>query len=144
MAKFQPKMQGDGPEDGLREKMIAVNRVTKVVKGGRILGFAALTVVGDGDGRVGMGKGVPELEPAAMLTFSNYDDVIRAALHGQGVAMGRRPLIDSLLAEGLLVMPLQAELASSRAFFVIVAPASAGRPEVQAFEQWLSSGAPER
>ena len=51
MAKFQAKMQSDGPEDGLREKMISVNRVTKVVKGGRILGFAALTVVGDGDGR---------------------------------------------------------------------------------------------
>jgi small subunit ribosomal protein S5 len=43
--------------DGLREKMVSVNRVTKVVKGGRILGFAALTVVGDGDGGVGMGKG---------------------------------------------------------------------------------------
>src|SRR6478752_3212083 len=57
MAKFQAKTQGDGPEDGMREKMIAVNRVTKVVKGGRILGFAALTVVGDGDGKVGMGKG---------------------------------------------------------------------------------------
>jgi small subunit ribosomal protein S5 len=66
MAKFQVKTQGDGPEDGLREKMIAVNRVTKVVKGGRILGFAALTVVGDGDGRVGMGKGKSKEVPAAV------------------------------------------------------------------------------
>ena len=39
--------------DGLREKMIAVNRVSKTVKGGRIMSFAALTVVGDGDGAVG-------------------------------------------------------------------------------------------
>ncbi|WP_298430164.1 30S ribosomal protein S5 [Ottowia sp.] len=66
MAKFQARMQGDGPEDGLREKMISVNRVTKVVKGGRILGFAALTVVGDGDGRVGMGKGKSKEVPAAV------------------------------------------------------------------------------
>ena len=68
MARMQGKMQGkaEGPEDGLREKMIAVNRVTKVVKGGRILGFAALTVVGDGDGRVGMGKGKSKEVPAAV------------------------------------------------------------------------------
>src|SRR3954467_1808016 len=66
MARVQAKTQGDGPEDGLREKMIAVNRVTKVVKGGRILGFAALTVVGDGDGRVGMGKGKSKEVPAAV------------------------------------------------------------------------------
>ena len=66
MAKIQAKTQGDGPEDGLREKMIAVNRVTKVVKGGRILGFAALTVVGDGDGRVGMGKGKSKEVPLAV------------------------------------------------------------------------------
>jgi len=68
MARVQAKMQGkaEGPEDGLREKMIAINRVTKVVKGGRILGFAALTVVGDGDGRVGMGKGKSKEVPAAV------------------------------------------------------------------------------
>ncbi len=66
MAKFQAKQQNDAPDDGLKEKMIAVNRVTKVVKGGRILGFAALTVVGDGDGRVGMGKGKSKEVPAAV------------------------------------------------------------------------------
>ena len=49
-----------------KEKLVAVNRVTKVVKGGRILGFAALTVVGDGDGRVGMGKGKSKEVPAAV------------------------------------------------------------------------------
>ena len=65
MAKVQAKMQDDSRDDGLKEKMIAVNRVTKVVKGGRILGFAALTVVGDGDGRVGMGKGKSKEVPAA-------------------------------------------------------------------------------
>ena len=52
--------------DDLREKMVAINRVTKVVKGGRILGFAALTVVGDGDGGVGMGKGKSREVPVAV------------------------------------------------------------------------------
>jgi small subunit ribosomal protein S5 len=66
MAKVQAKVQDDSRDDGLKEKMIAVNRVTKVVKGGRILGFAALTVVGDGDGRVGMGKGKSKEVPAAV------------------------------------------------------------------------------
>ena len=66
MAKFTPRAQTEANEDGLKEKMIAVNRVTKVVKGGRTLSFAALTVVGDGDGRIGMGKGKAKEVPVAV------------------------------------------------------------------------------
>ena len=66
MAKFTPRAQTEASDDGLKEKMIAVNRVTKVVKGGRTLSFAALTVVGDGDGRIGMGKGKAKEVPVAM------------------------------------------------------------------------------
>jgi small subunit ribosomal protein S5 len=56
----------DESKDGIREKMVAVNRVTKVVKGGRILGFAALAVVGDCDGGIGMGKGKAREVPVAI------------------------------------------------------------------------------
>lgn len=59
-------MQQEDRGDGMIEKMISVNRVTKVVKGGRIMGFAALTIVGDGDGRVGMGKGKSKEVPVAV------------------------------------------------------------------------------
>jgi small subunit ribosomal protein S5 len=64
MARMQQK--NEERSDGLREKMVSVNRVTKVVKGGRILGFAALTVVGDGDGGIGMGKGKAREVPVAV------------------------------------------------------------------------------
>ena len=62
MAKHEIEERGDG----LVEKMVAVNRVTKVVKGGRIMAFSALTVVGDGDGRIGMGKGKSREVPVAV------------------------------------------------------------------------------
>src|SRR5690606_36619296 len=58
MAKAQGRQAPEQErDDGLKEKMIAVNRVSKVVKGDRTMRFASLAVVGDGDGRIGMGKG---------------------------------------------------------------------------------------
>tara|TARA_B110000196_G_scaffold239134_1_gene207541 strand:- start:227 stop:712 length:486 start_codon:yes stop_codon:yes gene_type:complete len=66
MAYDNKKEENQNQTDGLREKMINVNRVTKVVKGGRIMSFAALAVVGDGDGAVGMGKGKAREVPLAV------------------------------------------------------------------------------
>lgn len=61
MAKEQQVQAND-----LQEKLIAVNRVSKTVKGGRIMSFTALTVVGDGNGRVGFGYGKAREVPAAI------------------------------------------------------------------------------
>jgi small subunit ribosomal protein S5 len=108
MAKFQPRGPSEGSEDGLKEKMIAVNRVTKVVKGGRILGFAALTVVGDGDGRIGMGKGKSKEVPVA-VTKAMQD--------------ARRNMIKVSLKNGTIQHKVIGEHGASR---VLMAPAKPG------------------
>jgi small subunit ribosomal protein S5 len=108
MAKFQPRAQTEGNDDGLKEKMIAVNRVTKVVKGGRTLSFAALTVVGDGDGRVGMGKGKAKEVPVAVQ---------------KAMESARRNLKKIPLKNGTIYHNVRGEHGAAK---VLMAPAAAG------------------
>ena len=81
------KHEIDDRGDGLIEKMVAVNRVTKVVKGGRIMAFSALTVVGDGDGRIGMGKGKSKEVPVAVQKAMDQArrNMIKVPLNGSTI-----------------------------------------------------------
>jgi small subunit ribosomal protein S5 len=66
MAFNDQKGKSGSDNEGLQEKLVQVNRVAKVVKGGRIFAFTALTVVGDGAGKVGFGRGKSREVPAAI------------------------------------------------------------------------------
>jgi LysR family glycine cleavage system transcriptional activator len=87
--------------------------------------------------------GVPDLEPAGWLVFNQFDGAVAAALAGQGVLLGRRPIVDALLARGELVTPFAGELASARGYAIVAEQAAPRRPSVQALQQWLLARAAE-
>jgi DNA-binding transcriptional LysR family regulator len=77
------------------------------------------------------------------LTFSHYDQIMQAAIAGQGVALGRFPLVDPLLADRRLVRPLKDKrfaTRSHRAYWLIVSPV-AQREEVKVFTDWIQAQA---
>ena len=80
---------------------------------------------------------VTDFKPAGSLRFSQYDQVIQAAIDGQGVALGTSGLVRRLIKQGKLVAPLVGASKSSRAYFLVVAPDSERRPDVKAFNAWL-------
>lgn len=94
--------------DGMLEKLVAVNRVAKVVKGGRIFGFTALSVVGDGNGKVGFGYGKAREVPVAIQ---------------KSMEKARRNMITVNLREGTLWHAIKARHSGSR---IYMQPASDG------------------
>ncbi|MCG3722200.1 30S ribosomal protein S5 [Vibrio cincinnatiensis] len=103
MAKEQQVQAND-----LQEKLIAVNRVSKTVKGGRIMSFTALTVVGDGNGRVGFGYGKAREVPAAIQ---------------KAMEKARRNMVTIALNEGTLHHPVKGRHSGSK---VYMQPAAEG------------------
>ena len=92
-----------------------------------------LTAVGAGD-----------IEPAALLTFSNYDTAVAAAVSGQGVLLGKRPIIDRLLQQRALVTPFKGAWATARGYALVMTAGAARRPAAQALGEWLLAQAQAR
>ncbi len=85
--------------------------------------------------------GIADLRPSGTLSFSGYEQIIPAAVAGHGVALGRTPLVRDLLSAKELVAPFKSSADPARAYFAIVSKRAEGRPEVQAFVDWLREAA---
>jgi LysR family transcriptional regulator, glycine cleavage system transcriptional activator len=81
--------------------------------------------------------GIGDLKPAGALHFSQYEQMIQAAISGQGVALGRQPLVNDLLQSGALVTPFRKAVVGSRAYFIIESEHGAAKPHVRQFAAWL-------
>lgn len=82
-------------------------------------------------------EGIADLRPAGTLSFSGYEQIIPAALAGHGVALGRTPLVKDLVSSGELVAPFRSTADPARAYYAILSPSAAARPEAIAFLEWL-------
>jgi len=105
MAKFDNLPESN---DGMQEKLVSVNRVSKTVKGGRLFGFTALTVVGDGNGKVGFGYGKAREVPNAV---------------SKAMEQARKNLKQVHLKDGTLYYAMRASHGATRVF---MQPASDG------------------
>ena len=83
------------------------------------------------------------LKPASVLHFSQFDQLINAAVAGQGIALGRSPLLKQLLRERKLVAPFKKTVASPRSYYLVQSAGAARKPEVLDFADWLRQQARE-
>jgi DNA-binding transcriptional LysR family regulator len=145
------------PESAVRlfgERMTPVAS-PKIVRGGRALRTPAdlaqhvLLHLDDPDGRTPWldwrswltSNGQPGLKPAGALRFRLYDQVVQAAVGGQGVALGRLPMLAEHLRDGRLVAPFARKYDSARGYFALTAPQVQDRADVAAFVRWLEEEA---
>lgn len=82
-------------------------------------------------------NGQPGLKPAGSYRFRLYDQVIQAAVAGQGVALGRIPMLAEHLRDGRLVAPFPKRYDSARGYFALAAPRAVDRGDVRHFLRWL-------
>ncbi len=81
--------------------------------------------------------GARRFKAAGSLRFNYFDQIVRAALAGQGVALGRIPLVQDLLQDGSLVAPLPAHAKTDRGYWLVRAGFAACRPDVERLCEWI-------
>ena len=85
--------------------------------------------------------GADHVQPRSVVSVTQFDTAVAAAVEGQGLVLGRRPLVDRFIEQGQLVAPFSGQAASARGYFVVVERLAAQRPAVEALVAWLQEQA---